>query len=107
MHLGRRNVGTNHKKYHLLINFRGLGKTLQAIALIWTLLKQGLVTLTPTSSKLKVFLFSPTGVPATKKAIVVTPSSLTRVCNLPFVVENLLIWAHLSNRIGRTRCLNG
>ncbi|KAK9809182.1 hypothetical protein WJX72_010957 [[Myrmecia] bisecta] len=39
----------------------GLGKTLQVIALVWTLLKQG-----------------PQGRPVAKRAIVVTPSSLTK-----------------------------
>jgi len=45
----------------ILADGMGLGKTLQTIALLWTLLKQG-----------------PTGRPAVAKALVVTPSSLTR-----------------------------
>ena len=39
--------------------FRGLGKSIQAIALIWTCLRQG-----------------PTGNPVARKAVVVCPSSL-------------------------------
>ncbi|KAL6056692.1 DNA repair and recombination protein rad54b [Balamuthia mandrillaris] len=45
----------------ILADEMGLGKTLQALTLIWTLLKQG-----------------PHGTPVTKKAIVVTPTSLTK-----------------------------
>lgn len=47
---------------------RGLGKTLQAITLMWTLLHQG-----------------PTGEIAVKKCVIVCPSSLVGVCALaPF-----------------------
>ncbi len=42
-----------------LIALRGLGKSIQAIALIWTALRQG-----------------PTGTPVARKAVVVCPSSL-------------------------------
>lgn len=45
----------------ILADEMGLGKTLQTISLVWTLLKDG-----------------PEGTPAVKKAIVVTPSSLTK-----------------------------
>ncbi|ELR14933.1 DNA repair and recombination protein RAD54B, putative [Acanthamoeba castellanii str. Neff] len=45
----------------ILADEMGLGKTLQAITLIWTLLKQG-----------------PNGTPASKKALVITPTSLTK-----------------------------
>lgn len=48
-----------------LFIYLSLGKTLQSIALIWTLLKQ-----------------SPNGRPAAQKAVVITPASLIDVCSL-------------------------
>lgn len=47
----------------ILADDMGLGKSIQAITLLWTLLKQG-----------------PTGEPAVKRACVVSPSSLVGVC---------------------------
>jgi hypothetical protein len=52
--------------FFIFVFFYSLGKTIQAIALIWTLLKQG-----------------PNGQPAAKKAIVVTPASLIDVLPSP------------------------
>lgn len=46
----------------ILADDMGLGKSIQAIALLWTLLKQG-----------------PTGIPAARRAAVVSPSSLVGV----------------------------
>ena len=54
-------VGNPGHSGAILADAMGLGKTLTTLALLWTLLKQG-----------------PTGRPTVNKAIVVTPSSLTR-----------------------------
>ena len=52
-------TGGRHSTGCIMADEMGMGKTLQAIALLWTLLKQG-----------------PTGVPIARKAIVVCPASL-------------------------------
>jgi len=60
-------MGLNGKTFNgrgcILADDMGLGKSIQAITILWTLLKQ-----------------SPEGLPATKKALVVCPSSLVGVC---------------------------
>jgi hypothetical protein len=60
-------MGLNGKTFNgrgcILADDMGLGKSIQAITILWTLLKQ-----------------SPEGVPASKKALVVCPSSLVGVC---------------------------
>ena len=82
----------------ILADEMGLGKTLQAITLIWTLLKQGcpitspLAALLHCSSLAQAFVLSPNGTPASKKALVITPTSLTKVRSSSGVWLWLWLW---------------
>lgn len=60
----------------------GLGKTLQCITLMWTLLRQG-----------------PDIKPIIDKAIVVAPSSLVKVCVIPYVLFSSILAEHDHNSI--------
>lgn len=71
-----------------LTHLRGLGKSIQAITLLWTLLKQG-----------------PQGEPAAKRAIIVAPSSLVGVCIICFCL--LYLRNNIWNRIGSMSSKNG
>lgn len=79
------------KAHFLWMDIRGLGKTLQSITLLWTVLRQG-----------------PNAAPLVKKAMIVAPSSLVKVRQLPPAsIYFLSIFFDNRARIGTRKFTNG